>query len=800
MTVHPLAVAGAVWATLVVLQVPVLPPPGAVPAAGALLVVSALIAAHRGKSSAAIALCLCLVPGRALYEASLWQTSLLPEACERRPLRLNGQVRELARSYEQGDGTLWRVTLDVDELLPPRCRGPRRIRVYLKEAVEREPEVHGEPFPPGKTLALEARLRRPWGLVNTVQAVGEREYLRHGIHGVGAAKLSPQQPSVSRENIALKLGRVRLALSTWIRHAMDERAGPLLTALAVGDQRHIGAQTWSQLRNFGLTHLLVISGLHISLAAMPGWCIGALASRLLCLAERHARYPPPVLALAGAGAYALLAGLSLPTQRALLMLTLLCLPRVAGRPVCGARTLAMAVVCLLVLDPLAVLSPSFWLSCGAVALLLWFAGWKKGIRGVRQLVLVQIFLVVAMLPLSLFWFGSGSGPGAALNVIAIPMVSLWTTPLLLAALFTHSLGLPFAVELLELSGLSLRILLGLMTHLQPIVGAPTELDKTPAVGVLLLFMIAVGAWVIPALRGARFASMALALPLLISPLVPRPPRLEVSFLDVGQGTAVLLRSGHRLLLYDTGPGPPDGQPVALRAVLPELRRYPGDRLEMLVISHPDLDHSAGEGMLRERTGVAVLRRGIAAKDSRERCRHGRRERFGHRIHLEYLSSAQPSDDDNNSSCVLLLHAFGYRFLLTGDIDQDRERDLAAYWGEELWADVLLAAHHGSGGSTGRLWLRRVKPAYVIVTAGRANRFGHPAPGVLHRVAAQGAVLLNTATDGALVFSLGPDGELRCRRRRHRGLAFWRRGRGTSDCGTVARRRAGIIPAIRTGEP
>ncbi|MEO1079075.1 MAG: DNA internalization-related competence protein ComEC/Rec2 [Pseudomonadota bacterium] len=800
MTVHPLSAAATVLATLTLLQLPRVPPPGAVAALGGLLVVLAVVSARRKRFSALMILALCLVPGRGLYEASRWQTSLLPDACERKSLLVSGRVRGLSRSYEQGKGRLWRVTLDVDELRPQTCRGPQRIRVYLNQAVEGPLETRSEPFPPGSPLALEARLRRPWGLVNTINGTGERDYLLRGIHGIGSAKLSREPWVASPDSLAETLGSTRLAISTWIRRETDGETGPLLAALAVGDQRHIGAGTWSQLRNFGLTHLLVISGLHVSLAAMPGWCIGALASRMLRLGERNARYPPVLLALAGAGSYALLAGLSLPTQRALLMLILLSLPRLAGRPVCGSGTLAMAVVCLLVLEPLAVLGASFWLSCGAVALLLWFARWTKGIRGLRQLVLVQVFLVVAMLPLSLFWFGSGSGPGAALNLIAIPMVSLWTTPLLLTALLSHSLALPFAVELLELSGMSLTILLRLMTALQSIAGAPTELGKAPTLGALALFLIAVGACLTPALRGARFAPMLLALPLLISPVFPRPPRLEVSFLDVGQGTAVLLRSGFRLLLYDTGPGPPDGQPVALRAVLPELRRYPGDRLEMLVISHPDLDHSAGERMLQERTGVKALRRGIAAHDSGERCRHGRMERFGSDIRLEYLSSAQPSDNDNNASCVLLLHALGYRFLLTGDIDQDRERELVAYWRDRLRADVLLAAHHGSGGSTGRLWLRSVKPAYVIVTAARANRFGHPAPEVLRRVAAQGAVLLNTASDGALVFSLGADGELHCRRRRHTGLAFWRRGPGVANCGTVARRPVGIIPAIKTGEP
>jgi competence protein ComEC len=204
-------------------------------------------------------------------------------------------------------------------------------------------------------------------------------------------------------------------------------------------------------------------------------------------------------------------------------------------------------------------------------------------------------------------------------------------------------------------------------------------------------------------------------------------------------------------------------------------------LDVLVISHPDRDHDAGEPLLLERFAPGQVRRGVAATTSHERCRSGRAERFAPGVTLHYLSTALARDTDNNASCVLLIEAHGRRILLPGDIDAERERDLVAYWGVRLEADILLAAHHGSGGSSSRLWLRSVDPDYVVATTARANHFGHPAPRVVQAVSARGALLLDTAYSGAVGFTIDAGGKLSCRRYRHRGSPFWRRGGRVRDC-------------------
>jgi competence protein ComEC len=169
--------------------------------------------------------------------------------------------------------------------------------------------------------------------------------------------------------------------------------------------------------------------------------------------------------------------------------------------------------------------------------------------------------------------------------------------------------------------------------------------------------------------------------------------------------------------------------------------------------------------------------------------------LGPSVTLRILSSALSRDSDNNASCVLMISAHGRRVLLPGDIDHRRERELLAYWGEELRADVLLAAHHGSGSSSSRLWLRSVAPELVVFTAGRSNRFGHPTEAVLERVKESGAMSLNTASRGAITLRVEPGGQLSCIAQRHRWGAFWRSAGTDRDCIRHAAPMDGYNPAV-----
>ena len=745
-------------------------------------------------------------------QAHRWQQRLLPQDCIRRPLAVSGRVAGLVEEWASPGGALYGVQVRVERLTPRRCAGPRRIRLALAPGSAREvawlAALRG-----GDRVSVDARLRRPWGQVNPRARRGEARAFIEGLHAVGSGALqAPPQRAAAGFGLAAIDGR-REALAAWLDAQARHGTGRFLRALAVADRRAMTARDWTLLRRFGLTHLWVISGMHISLVAAPGWYLGRALQRALALSRRAPRglaLLPALTALIPAAAYAALAGFSLPTQRALLMLSLSLLGLSAGRRVAPLRIWALVGTVLLLADPASLLGPSVWLSLGAVGLLLWCHACSGQRAGVMLFVRVQAFLLVAMIPLGLYWFQSAATIGAAINLIAVPLVSMLVLPLLLLALLSAALAEPLALLLLGLAEWPLALLWRLLEAMDSLLDAfesPLALPHTAALALLLPLVLAA---LLPRFPGKWRLGALLALPLLGPASAPAGDAVRVRFFDVGQGTAVLVSHRARYLLYDTGPGYPGRAPIAERTLRPSLLAEHSRRLDFLIISHPDRDHDGGEASisaiappritLRGRAPSAPLESDMPAAlrtpDLRGRapsapleagtrdealCRSGALYRLGPALRLRILSSARPGDSDNNASCVLAVEAFGRRLLFPGDVDRDRERALVAFWGDGLRADVLMAGHHGSATSSSRLWLKHVRPRYVVVSAARDNRFGHPAPAVLAAVRSVGARLLNTAWRGAIEFEIHPDGRLVCFSYRHRAAPFWRRGPFPRQC-------------------
>ena len=723
-------------------------------------------------------------------QAHRWQQRLLPQDCIRRPLAVSGRVAGLVEEWASPGGALYGVQVRVEWLTPRRCAGPRRIRLALAPGSAREATwlaaLRG-----GDLVSVDARLRRPWGQVNPRARRGEARAFIEGLHAVGSGALqAPPQRAAPGFGLAA-IDRRREALATWLDAHARHGTGRFLRALAVADRRAMTARDWTLLRRFGLTHLWVISGMHISLVAAPGWYLGRALQRALALSRRAPRglaLLPVLTALIPAAAYAALAGFSLPTQRALLMLSLSLLGLSAGRRVAPLRIWALVGTVLLLADPASLLGPSVWLSLGAVGLLLWCHACSGQRAGVVLFVRVQAFLLVAMIPLGLYWFQSAATVGAAINLIAVPLVSMLVLPLLLLALLSAALAEPLALLLLGLAEWPLALLWRLLEAMDPFLdafGSPLALPHTAALALLFPLLLAA---LLPRFPGKWRLGALLALPLLGPASAPAGDAVRVRFFDVGQGTAVLVSHRARRLLYDTGPGYPGRAPIAERTLRPSLLAEHTGRLDFLVISHPDRDHDGGEASISAIAPPRITLRGRAPSaplEARTRdealCRSGALYRLGPALRLRILSSARPGDSDNNASCVLAVEAFGRRLLFPGDVDRDRERALVAFWGDGLRADVLMAGHHGSATSSSRLWLKHVRPRYVVVSAARDNRFGHPAPAVLAAVRSVGAQLLNTAWRGAIEFEIHPDGRLVCFSYRHRAAPFWRRGPFPRQC-------------------
>ncbi|MFK8041481.1 DNA internalization-related competence protein ComEC/Rec2 [Congregibacter sp.] len=640
---------------------------------------------------------------------------------------------------------------------------------------------------PGASIEFEARLRRPWGLVNPAAQQGEKFYLTSGIHGVGSVARLLSVPD-GRRGRALNLGlvdaidRTRHTVSSAIQEEVPGDVGALLSALAVGDRRAITSDVWSRLRLFGLTHLMVISGMHVTLLSIPGWYLGLGLSRTLSLFLARGRGLPqlaPCAALTFAGAYALISGFALPAQRALLTLGLVMLPKLLGRTTNSGWSFPIAVFGLFVLNPLSIITPGFWLSVGAVTLLLWFTAWRGRATWLRSLWSAQGYMLLAMIPLSLFWFQEASSVGGVINLVAIPVITFLVVPLVLSAIALAPLFPDIGAGLLNSAASLLGIMWSGMAYWAPVLGRESVLRQSPHELTFVMLMLAVVLWVLPRFRG-RFLVIAL----LASPIAfmsrGADSGVEIVFFDVGQGTAVLVRQGREALLYDTGGAHSAEASAANRAVLPMFQSRGINVLDTLVISHPDNDHDGGESAVSGRAPPKQIRRGVAVKES-EACRLGEARHFGESVTLRYLSMSLSGDSDNNASCVLLVTVFGKSLLLAGDIASSRERELLSYWGSQIRADILLSTHHGSAGSNSRLWLRSVSPSLMVVTAGRANRYGHPARRVIDDAQDSGVTVRNTASHGAVTLRISPGGKIQCRAARHRWAPFWRRGEFTRNC-------------------
>lgn len=675
----------------------------------------------------------------------------LAEPCVRLPVLLQGVVSSLpVVSQIREDVRRQRFELRVGSLSPRHCAGPETVLLsYYGDQTVRA----------GDTWRFEARLKQPWGLANPASHNMQAWFAQTGIDAVGSASAGRRVAGAGPLDAPHHRLRARLA------RALDEQplgadATAILKALTVADKSGIDGRLWRLFQSFGINHLLVISGLHVGLVAGLGFMAGGVAARV---AGARALHAPALAALSLAVAYAALAGFSLSTQRALCMLAAPLVALLLGRRSATAQALLLAAVVVLANNPLAGLGSGFWLSFGAVAMLLWTGCWRRGAGLAAAFLRTHICMSLMMLPLGAWFFGGISLVSALANMAMIPLVGFVVVPAALAGAACYMAGVPVYGWLWAVAAWPLERLVPLATELAGSRAAWLYREVAADEAAVALALVAVVVLVAPARAGVRMAGLVLLAPLLLmrpaSEPVP-PGVLHATVLDVGQGTAVVLRSAGRTLVYDTGGGDPGGSNIASSVLLPYLARHGVTRLDTLVISHGDLDHAAGLATLLDRVPVDRLRMGSPPRWAGQgaRCRAGEAWRWPGGISFQVLSPA-PGEalDSNDRSCVLLVDVAGYRLLLPGDVERGRERAIATYWSRALASDWLLVGHHGSRTSSSWPFLKHVRPREAVVSAGYANRFGHPHPMIVERLESLGARVHSTARSGALAFRIGPGG-------------------------------------------
>lgn len=630
---------------------------------------------------------------------------------------------------------------------------------------------------PGDCLALVVRLKRPRGVVNAAGFDAERHALAQGIAATGYVVRKRARACRPRFDLDLP----RAALADGIDAALPAgRIRATVKGLAIGDTRELSDADWDLFRATGTTHLIAISGLHVGLAGAVG---AGLAWALWWLWPAVGlQLPRPqsmaIGALLSAGAYTLIAGATLPTLRTWITLAAMLAGVLSRREVGWWTRYALALVAVLLFDPLALLSAGFWLSFGAVAWLIIAFGrhWRPQSRW-RLWLLPQLGLTLALLPLSLAFFQQASLAAPLVNLFAVPWVTFVVVPVLLLALL--------AVPLPSLAGPLWQLAAALLIPFDSLVvlasdwplGRWTLPVPTPLVWVLVL------AGTSCALAPRGWPGRALGAFALLPLLWPRGEMLpagsfELALLDVGQGQAALVRTAEHALLVDTGPGFPEGGDLGDRVLAPALAQFGVRALDQLIVSHDDLDHAGGTASLRRRLPIAdIATSAPGAIPGSRACLAGERWSWDG-VDFEILHPPPTLPYlGNESSCVLRIEAPGGSVLIPGDIGEVIEGRLVREQAERLDVDLLIAAHHGSAGSSSAAFLSAVSPTEVWYSAGHRNRFRFPREEVRARAQAVGAVQWNTATEGALTRRFGPARKARTTGVRREAPRWWREPAG-----------------------
>ena len=699
------------------------------------------------------------------FRAGIILDDSLPHELEGRNLVVEGRIVDIPRKAEFGrrfELEVMRADLDGEPV-----HVPRKILLNSRE-YSFQPRA-------GETWRLLVRLNRPHGYQNPGGFDYEAHLFRDRIRAKGYVRddMAPQR--LDHEPAWYDIDRWRQDLGDRIRALLqDNEYAGIVVALANGDGRGLGAEQWQVLRRTGTLHLVAISGLHISLIAgvvffLARWLWALPGTTVL-------RLPAPqfgaICALLAAAFYSGMAGFVVPTQRALIMLTVAMAGILLRRRFPPSQLLAVAGLAVLLYDPLAVMSAGFWLSFAAVAVILFVMhGDRSGKSVAWKLGYIQWAIALGMLPLMLAMFQQVSLVAPVANMLAVPVFDLMAVPLTLLGTLMLGFAPDVAGFLFKLAAWLLQMLWLALTWLADLSFSQWT-QPAPVWWALLCGAVGVALLLAPRGWPARWVGAVWLLPLfLLRPPLPAAGEVWFTLLDVGQGLSAVVRTREHTLLFDAGPRFGDFD-TGKAVVEPYLRVVGVRRLDTLIVSHGDTDHIGGvESVLRALPVANVLSSVTENLSMAQLCRSGQSWNWDGVDFVVLGPEDAGADRRNDASCVLMVRSRHGNILLPADIEAKAEKRLVQTWGDRLRSEILVAPHHGSKTSSTPAFIEAVAPRHVLFPAGYRNRYRHPHPTVVHRYVARGVVLYDSASSGALEFRLNANGlDVAAYRVRHR--RYW----------------------------
>ena len=680
----------------------------------------------------------------------------LPLDWEKRDVQVRGRIVELPLHQPRRTAFVLRVDRTADQ--PEALRG-RLLRLSWYDT-RNGSSTGREQLQAGQRWQMPVRLRAPRGLRNPGGFDSEKHAFANRVTASGHLR-NAKAARLQKDGSGINAWRG--AMSARIGNALAPESARFIAAFALGDTRGLDDESWHVLRANGLTHLIAISGMHVGLVA--GFFALAIAGVWWLFPMLGRRLPRPVAAalggVVGAALFAAVAGFALPTVRTLLMIAVVAATRVLRRRASTWEVLALAMIAVLVVDPLGALAAGFWLSFFGVAWLVWCLP-EAGRRPLHDLVSAQGVATLGLLPLTAALFDQASVVGPLANLVAVPWWTFVVVPLSLTGTALEMVHAGCGEWAWHAAAWCFQLSWPLF---ETTAGNEWALWWLRESRWFALPLAAAGAFWILLPRGlpGRCLAVLLWLPLLWPARgLPAPGEVEIRVLDVGQGTSVLVRTAGHNLLYDMGPATPDGFDSGERVVIPALHALGVGRLDRAVVSHHDNDHSGGFAAVRTRVPIEVANApensGVA--DTRP-CVAGEQWewdgvafRFMHPPpYFPYLG--------NDASCVLRITGKHGTALLLGDVGKVVERDLVRRSrlnpAESVRADVVLVSHHGAANGSDPALVEATGARLAIMSTGHGNRYRHPRAEVVRRWQDAGAETPDTARDGALSIRLAAGG-------------------------------------------